>query len=112
MAVKKNVNKGPISWEDVFDTQEALDSGILGSVTAGTETKVSSNTGFYGVGSSRSETSGDYQANKDDFGSMLILDGMSASTAIDANKKRKKEQEKTRQAGFGGTQSILGGSGF
>jgi len=111
MAVKTNWNnQKTVNWDDVFDTQEALDSGILGSVTAGTQTDITSNTGFFGVGASRNETTGGYKANKNDFGSMLEIDGVDASVGIAANKARKKEQSNERAQGKGLSQSILGGT--
>lgn len=111
MAVKTNWNnQKQVSWDDVFDTQEALDAGILGSVTSGYQTDITSNTGFFGVGASRNETTKGYQANAGDFGSMLDIDGMSAATGIAANKERKLEQKKTKAQGKGVSQSILGGT--
>lgn len=111
MAVKTNWNnQKTVSWDDVFDTQEALDAGILGSVTAGTQTDITSNTGFFGVGASRNETTKGYKAGAGDFGSMLDIDGMSASVGIAANKDRKLKQKQTKDQGNGLSQSILGGT--
>lgn len=107
MAVKKILADG-YSYEDLFDTQEALDSGSIASSRAGTTTTNSVGKGWLNKGdiSGEGTTTGLY-ANKDTLGSIL---GM--TDAIAANKKRKKEQTMTGNAGFGASNSILGGGGF
>lgn len=109
MAVKKKLLD--YTYEDLFDTQEALDTGILNQVNVGTYTTTTSGSkGFLGFGKGRPKTSEpmDLMANKDNLGSLLGL-----SDAIAANKKRKQEQLKvSSQAGLTGQQSILGGGAF
>lgn len=107
MAVKKRLADG-YTYEDLFDTQEALDKGILGSVAAGTTTTYERGTGFF----NKNEVSGegrvsDWMGNKDTLGTIL-----GKTDAIAANKKRKKEQTLTGASGFGSSNSILGGGGF
>jgi len=107
MAVRKRLEDG-YSYEDLFDTQEALDEGILGSVAAGTTTTYERGTGFLNKGDiSGSGRVSDWMANKSTFGTIL-----GKTDAIAANKKRKKEQTLTGASGFGSSNSILGGGGF
>lgn len=107
MAVKKRLEDG-YSYEDLFDTQEALDNGILGAVSAGTVTTYERGTGFLNKGDISGDGKvSDWMANKSNFASIL-----GKTDAIAANKKRKKEQTLTGASGFGSSNSILGGGGF
>lgn len=109
MAVKKSLMDG-YTYKDLFDTQDALDSGSLGQVQYGTETRsgTSLHRGLFkmiGIGGGDKTTN--LMANKDNLGSLL-----GQTDAIAAFKKRKLEQQKMAQAGVGAQQSILGGGAF
>jgi hypothetical protein len=106
MAVKKNFNDGNFSWQDVFDTQEALDTGILGYATAGTLTETNTDK----FRDTKDSLTSDVQTK--DLGSMLNMQGnIGAQEGIDAYRRRKLDQAKlSKQQGTGQSQSILGGS--
>ena len=108
MAVKKKLLDG-YTYEDLFDTQEALDSGLLNQVSAGTTTTYQKGTGWLNKNeiSGGSGVKSDWMANKDTLGSIL-----GQTDAIAANRKRRLEQQKMAQAGVGTQQSILGGGAF
>lgn len=108
MAIKKSFNDGNFNWNDVLDTQDALDKGILGSTTAGKMKSTTTNKLLIGPNDVTSATY-DIQANKDTLGSLLSLGGVDASTGIAAYKKRKLEQTNLANQGVGQSQSILGG---
>ncbi len=111
MAVKNNFNNGNFTWEDVFNTQDALDNGILGSVAAGTTTTKKTLPWYERSGSDSTTSTANFSANASNFGSMLSMNnGMDASTGIAAYKKRRNEQTLLKSQGVGNTQSILGGS--
>ena len=105
MAVKKTLMDG-YTYQDMFDTQEALDSGLLNQVQAGTKTW-SSQQSFAGIKGNKAGGTSAWMADKDTFGSIL-----GQTDAIAAFKKRKLEQQKMAQAGVGTQQSILGGGAF
>ncbi len=115
MAVKKpkdNFSNGKFTWEEIFDTQDALDNGILGSVTAGTISQKSSDEKFLGMNINAADgyAAKAYDANSSDFGSMVSIGGQSGADGILSYKKRRSDQIKTRNQGVGTSQSILGGS--
>lgn len=95
------------TYQDLFDTQDALDSGLLDSVNAGTITTTRDIPWYKRDGASSTNTTTNLLANKDNLGSIL-----GKSDAISAYKKRKVEQQKMTQAGVGAQQSILGGGAF
>lgn len=98
------------TYQDLFDTQDALDTGILNQVKYGTQTRTGSDPFrkmFQAIGIPGGSATKDLMANKDTLGSML-----GQSDAIAAYKKRKLEQQKMAQAGVGVQQSILGGGAF
>ena len=97
MAVKKKIPEG-YTYGDLFDTAEALDTGKTDSVMAGTISMAKG---------SEESVSDLYAKSSGELGSIL-----GQADAIAANKKRRKEQFATRQAGFGTQQSILGGGAF
>ena len=111
MAVKKSLLNG-YTYQDLFDTQEALDTGILGGVKYGTETtstRMESPIGSINISNRLfgGPTTTDLYANKENLGAVT-----NQSDAIAANKKRKEEQKLKAQQGFGTSQSILGGGAF
>lgn len=107
MAVKKSL-LGGYTYQDLFDTQEALDTGKLKDVEAAVEvTTHTQEDPIFGIGLKSWETRRNVYASKDDLGSIL-----GQTEAIAANKKRKEEQKIKAQQGFGTAQSILGGSAF
>jgi hypothetical protein len=109
MAVKKSLMDG-YSYKDLFDTQDALDSGELNQTQYGTETRSGSSLHrglFKMIGIGGGDKTTNLMANKENLGSLL-----GKSDAISAYKKRKDEQLKTGQQGFGAQSSILGGGGF
>lgn len=101
------------TFQDLFDTQDALDNGLLNSVEVGTITKTKKNKGFLGFGADRPEDvaktaqTSPWMADANSLGSIL-----GQTDAIAAFKKRKLEQQKMAQAGVGTQQSILGGGAF
>lgn len=105
MAVKKILADGH-SYQDLFDTQDALDQGILGSVDVGTKSW-SAQQSFAGIKGSKAGGTSRWMAGASDLGTIL-----GQADAIAANKKRKKEQNMAGANGFGGSNSILGGAGF
>jgi len=114
MAVKKNL-ADPYKIEDIYDTQNALDKGILGSVAI--DTKFSGNQGSTFTKTlnynNNANTSSVFEPNNNStiagntFGSIL---GM--TDAINANRKKRAEQDKSSGQGFGLSSSILGGGAF
>lgn len=94
------------TYQDMFDTQEALDSGLLNSVNAGNKAW-SVQSSFMGIKGAKAGGSGPITATADTLGSVL-----GQTDAIAAFKKRKLEQQKMAQAGVGTQQSILGGGAF
>lgn len=103
MAAKKNLlSGGPITYKDLFDTQDALDSGAQDSVTAGIS--------YRGVG--QNEFATDINANKDNFGSVLQGLNTNMSDALGAFKKRKADQLSAQKAGSGINQTVLGGGAY
>lgn len=108
-AKKKNYDiKDNYNINDMFETQDALDDGILGSVVAGTRTTYERGTGWL----NENEISGngvdsDAYANKDTLGSML---GMTDQIAL--HRKRRNEQRANKSNGFDLSSSVLGGGGF
>lgn len=122
MAVKKNL-ADPYTIEDIYDTQNALDKGILGSVNVPTTTTTTHTEKGGWQNMNRSDTT--TQSNPNDlfnndpnfnktpnggtntFGSIL---GM--TDAINANRKKRAEQDKASGQGFGLSSSILGGGAF
>ncbi len=106
MAVKKTLMDG-YTYQDMFDTQEALDSGLLNQVSAGTTTTYKKGTGWLNKNEISGGSKSDWMANKDTLGSIL-----GQTEAIAANRKRRLEQQKMAQAGVGTQQSILGGGAF
>ena len=103
MAVKKNLMNG-YSYQDLFDTQDALDSGDLSSVNAGTKSwRVQQS--FLGVKGNAAGGTGPQTANASTLGSIL-----GQTEAIGAYKKRKQEQQGLAKQGVGQSQSILGGT--
>lgn len=108
MAVKKNLKNSTI--EDVYDTQNALDTGILGSVAVPTKTTTpQKTTGIFGEaeGYQNNVTNTVDFYNKDTLGSIL---GM--TDPINQDRRRRKAQEVLGKQGFGVQSSILGGSQF
>lgn len=105
MAVKKTLMDG-YTYQDMFDTQDALDSGDLKQVQAGTKTW-SAQQSFLGIKGSKAGGTGAWMADASTLGSIL-----GQTDAIAAYKKRKLEQQKMAQAGVGSQQSILGGGAF
>lgn len=101
MAVRKNLID--YTYQDLFDTQEAMDTGMLNQVQAGTKSW-SKEGSFFTHGASGTSP---LMATKDTLGSIL-----GQTDAIAAFKKRKLEQQKMAQAGVGTQQSILGGGAF
>ena len=110
MAVKKNL-ADPYTIEDIYDTQNALDKGILGSVNVPTTTTTTHTEKGGWQNMNRSDTTTQQNPidpyGKDNFGSIL---GM--TDAINANRKKRAEQDKTAGQGFGLSSSILGGGAF
>ena len=115
MAVRKSL-MGGYTYKDLFDTQEALDTGILGQTSIGTlTTKPKRDKGFLGLGFGaerqgevdRRATTRDIMVGADALGLELNQEG-----PIAANRKRRLEQQKMAQAGIGTQQSILGGGAF
>jgi hypothetical protein len=100
---------GGYTYQDLFDTQEALDTGLLKQVQAGTQSWSKTGSGIFGtsLGASTAGGTRSIMAGAGDLGSIL-----GQSDAIAAFKKRKVEQQKTAQQGFGIQQSILGGGAF
>lgn len=101
MAAKKRLID--YTYEDLFDTQDALDVGTMKEVQAGTQSW-SKEGSFFTHGASGTSP---LMANKDNLGSIL-----GQTDSIAAYKKRKLEQQKMAQAGIGTQQSILGGGAF
>ena len=113
MAVKKSL-KNPYTYQDLFDTQAALDSGELKSVAdvATKTTTVNKRSGFLGGmmdfaqgagGMSPTTESVPIGADKESLGTILGY-----NKELDANRKRRQEQQKA--AGL--SNSILGGGAF
>lgn len=108
MAVLNKIKNA--SLEDVYDTQNALDKGILSQVTVPVvnSTTYTEKGGWQNLNRSNTVSSNaDELFNKDNLGSIL---GM--TSAIDANRKKRTEQAQAGQAGFGPQASILGGGQF
>lgn len=111
MAVKKKLYANS-SFSDIYDTQEALDKGILGSVAIPTTLTYQDEVaggGFLGLGTKMETRTKSYDetATKDTLGSIL-----GQTNAIEANRKKRAEQVKTAGQGFGLQSSILGGGPF
>jgi len=118
MAVKKkldNIYSGQNSLEDIYDTQNALDKGILGSVAIDTSFTGNKGSTFNKTlqYNNDANTSSVFEPNNgstiqgNSFASIL---GM--NDAINANRKKRAEQDKASGQGFGLSSSILGGGAF
>ena len=106
MAVRKSL-LGGYTYEDLFDTQAALDTGALDKSLVAQKTS-QDQLSFLGIKGNKSTP---YNTNT--FGNSENLGSLLGQTdAIAANKKRKLEQQKMAQNGYGVQQSILGGGAF
>ena len=112
MAVKKNLLEGTISYKDLFDTQDALDTGILNSVTAGSITKSGRTAGTPFKNAEDYSNTTDITANKENFGSVLQGLNPDMGNALGAYKKRRLEQTNAARSGSGIAQSVLGGGAY
>lgn len=121
MAVKNNFKNG-YSYADIYDTQDALDKGILGSVSVPTTTTETTTEkgGWQNMNRSNTTSSSadelfnnDPNFNKDKAGNGYTFGSILGMTdAINANRKKRTEQDKTAGQGFGLQSSILGGGPF
>jgi hypothetical protein len=104
MAVRKSL-LGGYTYQDMFDTQDALDAGTLSSAVTGTFDVKTAGKGFLGLATDTNTYN--QSANKNTLGSQL-----GQTESILGYKKRKLEQEQARNRGSNTQQSILGGGAF
>lgn len=105
MAARKTLMEGYLP-QDLFDLQDQLDAGTVDYANVGTKTW-GAKSSMLGMTTASAGGTGALLADKNTLGSLL---GM--TNEIAAYKKRKQEQQKMKQAGFGSQQSILGGGAF
>lgn len=107
MAVKQNFLKYGYNYNDLYDTQDALDAGEISNVKVGTYASARVNKDALGLTGQKTVGGGDIIANKDNLGTLL---GRGMDESIAAYKKKKLEQQGIASQGLGRSQSILGGS--
>lgn len=111
MAVKKSIKNG-YSYEDLYDTQTALDKGVLGSVGVLTNEIAGKGGNAYSTVSEQ-QYNNNPNFNKDAAGKGYTLGSiLGMNDPIEANRKKRAEQDKAAGQGFGVSSSILGGSAF
>lgn len=104
----RSVYNTPYTPEELLDTANAMDEGILGSVKSGTVTKRTDER-FLGMNINQDNSStSDYEVKSaQELGSIL-----GQSDLISTNRKKRLEQQKAAGQGIGSKQSILGGGSF
>lgn len=109
MAVKKNFQNGSslLNYKDIYDTQDALDSGILGSANISTTKQYTDGSNnFFSLNSKRTrDITFNENATSDTLGSLL-----GQSEILNSYKKKKQEQTDAAKKGISTSQSILGGT--
>jgi hypothetical protein len=106
MAVKKSLLSGSYSLNDLYDTQNALDSGAINKVETGTKSW-SAQQSFLGIKGKSVGGTSSILGDKDNFASLLSTND---SLSVGAYKKRKSEQTNLRSQGVGQSQSVLSGT--
>lgn len=109
MAIKKRTDIGTSTYQDIFDTAEALDTGILNQVQTGSTRNKGKVSGFLGLSSSEWDYTTPTIQTKENFGEGIKgVEGESILSAVQANRKRRLEQQGAKGTGS----SILGGGAF
>lgn len=103
MAVKRSL-LDPYTWDDLFDTDQALQEGKIYDVKVGME-NWQNDKNVFGVKVGTDRGSMPVFGHKDTFAKKSGFENN-----ILAMRDLKKTQKQTAKAGFGVTQSILGGS--